>query len=138
MKSAMQQWGLVLTAIGFWLMVPANAGELMPWDPSRARAFTVKDPRTSITFYVESDGEHVAAIDAQGTLLWVRRPLKSDTRIPMIDGIKVAEPPPPPYLKWLLGHGFKADHAHIRITFASGLFGMLDEQTGDFMLEGQN
>jgi hypothetical protein len=53
----------------FWIMVAANAGELMPWDPSLARSFTYKDPRTAITFYVESDGKHVAAIDAAGRLL---------------------------------------------------------------------
>jgi len=130
------------TAIGFWLVTTAKAGDLMPWDPALARAFTYKDLRTSITFYVESDGKHVAAIDAQGTFLWVRSPWKeldpSDTRIPVIDGIKVAEPLPPQYLKWLLGHGFKAQHAHVRITFASRAFGILDEKTGDFILEGQN
>jgi len=80
----------------FWIMATANAGELMPWDPSLARSFTYEDPRTSITFYVESDGKHVAAIDAQGKLLWVRSPLKeldpSDTRIPVIDGFRSRRP----------------------------------------------
>jgi len=138
----MRRIHLILAAIGFWLVATAKSGDLMPWDPALARAFTYKDLRTSITFYVESDGKHVAAIDAQGTLLWVRSPWKeldaSDTRIPVIDGIKVAEPLPPQYLKWLLGHGFKAEHAHVRITFASRAFGILDEKTGDFILEGQN
>ncbi len=132
---------LVTTAsMVFWVMGAANADELMPWDPSRARSFTFLDPRTSITFYVESDGKHVAAIDAQGRLLWVRSPLKerdpSETRIPVIDGIEVAEPPPPQYVKWLQRLGFMADHPHIRITFALRMFGIMDEKTGDFILEG--
>ncbi len=138
----MQRMGLILAAIGFWIMGTVTAAELMPWDPAGARSFTFRDLRTSITFYIESDGKNVAAIDAQGTLMWVRSPLKevdpSDTRTPVIDGIKVAESPPPQYLKWLRGRGFKAEHAHIRIAFASGLFGILDESTGDFILEGQN
>ena len=132
------------TLMGFWIMGAANAGELMPWDPAGARSFTYKDLRTSITFYVESDGKHVAAIDAQGTLLWVRSPWKtsaddpSGTRTPIIDGIELAEPPVPYYAKFLQRLGFKADHPHIRITFASRAFGILDEKTGDFILEGQN
>jgi len=126
----------------FWIMGAANAGELMPWDPSLARSFTFQDSRTAITFYVESDGKHVAAIDAAGKLLWVRSPLKerdpSDTRIPVIDGIKVAEPPVPQSVRWLQQHGFKSDHAHIRITFTDRSFGTMDERTGDFILEGRN
>ena len=128
----------------FWIMGAANAAELMPWDPSLARSFTYQDPRTAITFYVESDGKHVAAIDAAGKLLWVRSPLKEsgfdgpETRTPVIDGIKVAEPPPPQYVKWLQQHGFKSDHAYIRITFTDRSFGLMDEKAGDFILEGQN
>lgn len=126
----------------FWSMGAANAGELMPWDPSLARSFTYQDPRSFITFYVESDGKHVAAIDAAEKLLWVRSPLKehdpSDTRIPVIDGIESAEPPVAYYAKFLQRLGFKADQPYIRITFASRMFGIMDEKTGDFILEGQN
>jgi hypothetical protein len=49
----------------FWC---CECGYLMPWDPSLAKPFTYKDSRTSITLYVESDGRHVAAIDAEGKL----------------------------------------------------------------------
>lgn len=130
-----------ITSIALWVMGTANSATPMPWDPSRARPFTHKDLRTSITFYVESDGRHVAAIDAQGKLLWVRSPFKdldpSGTRTPVIDGIEVAEPPVPEYAKFLQRLGFKADHAYIRIT-ASRMFGSMDEKTGDFILEGQN
>jgi hypothetical protein len=130
--------------IAFWVLRAANSAELMPWDPSLARSFTYHDPRTSITFYVETDGKHVAAIDGAGKLLWVRSPLKESgfdgpvSRTPVIDGMEVAEPPPPQYVKWLQQHGFKSDHAHIRITFTDRAFGLMDEKTGDFILEGQN
>ena len=45
-----------------------------PWDPARANPLSYEDPGTSITFYVESDGRHLAAMDSQGNLLWVRNP----------------------------------------------------------------
>jgi hypothetical protein len=126
----------------FWIMLAANAGELMPWDPSLARSFTYKDPRTAITFYVESDGKHVAAIDAAGKLLWVRSPFKdpdpAETRTPVIDGIEAAESPVPKYAQFLQRLGFKADRPYIRITSALRSFGIMDERTGDFILEGQN
>jgi hypothetical protein len=86
----------------------------------------------------------VAAIDTVGKLLWVRSPLKEsgldgpETRTPAIDGIEVAEAPPPQYVKWLQQHGFKSGHAHIRITFTDRSFGLMDEKAGDFILEGQN
>jgi len=132
----------IATWMEFWVMGAAHADEPTPWDHSRAKAFTFKDPRTSITFYVESDGQHVAAIDGQGKLLWVRSPLKEhgpfETRIPVIDGIEVPEAPPPQYVKWLQRLGFMEDHPHIRITFAFRMFGIMDETTGDFILEGQN
>jgi hypothetical protein len=134
----------IVTSIGFCVLGAANAGDLMPWDPSLAKPFTYKDPRTSIVLYVETDGKHVAAIDAEGKLLWVRSPLKEagfdgpETKTPVIDGLKGAELPPPQYMKWLQQHGFKIDHAHIRITFADRSFGLMDEKTGDFILEGQN
>jgi len=134
----------VVTSIGFSLLGTVNAGDLMPWDPSLAKPFTYKDPRTSIALYVETDGKHVAAIDAGGKLLWVRSPLKEsgfdgpESKTPVIDGITAAEPLPPQLVKFFQRHGFNADHAHIRITFASGLYGLIDEKTGDFYLEGQN
>jgi len=33
-----------------------------------------RDPGSGTTFYVESDGRHLAAIDREGRLLWVRNP----------------------------------------------------------------
>jgi hypothetical protein len=44
--------------------------DYVAWDPTRAKPLAFKDPRTLISFYVESDGRHLAAIDQNGTLLW--------------------------------------------------------------------
>jgi len=141
-RGAMRRTIFTLAWMGFWVLGTANSADLMPWDPALARSFTYKDPRTAITFYVESDGKHVAAIDAAGKLLWVRSPFKdpdpAETRTPVIDGIEVAEPPVPKYAQFLQRLGFKADRPYIRITSASRMFGIMDERTGDFILEGQN
>jgi hypothetical protein len=141
---AMRRTIATISATAFWAICNANSVTPMPWDPSLARSFTYKDPRTSITFYVESDGKHVASIDADGKLRWVRNPYKesgldpSGTRTPVIDGIEVAELPPADYAKFLQRFGFKAENQHIRIRFASLQFGLMDEKTGDFILEGSN
>lgn len=42
----------------------------LPPDPP----FAYFDPNSGITFYVESDGRHLAAIDKNGKVLWVRNP----------------------------------------------------------------
>jgi hypothetical protein len=36
--------------------------------------WTYRDPTSGDTFYVESDGRHLAAVDKNGKLLWVRNP----------------------------------------------------------------
>jgi len=50
--------------------------DYVDWDPTSAKPLVYRDGRTSITFYVESDGRHLAAIDGDGKLLWVRNPFE--------------------------------------------------------------
>ena len=45
-------------------------GKAVPPGPPSA----YRDPESGTVFYVESDGRHVAAIDRNGKLLWVRNP----------------------------------------------------------------
>jgi hypothetical protein len=52
------------------------------WNPARAKPIAYKDSRTVISFYVESDGRHVAAIDPDGNLLWVRNPFEDQKLCP--------------------------------------------------------
>jgi hypothetical protein len=54
----------------------SNRPKYVLWNPDSAKPLTFNDPRTSISFYVESDGRHLAAIDAVGKLLWVRNPFE--------------------------------------------------------------
>jgi len=113
------------------------------WDPGRATSMSYKDPKTLITFYVESDGRHVSAIDADGKLLWVRNPWEDSpvfcqyrTPMPVIDSLMQTElAGDPSYLK---SRGANLEHTFLKLQFDSSQYGLLDEATGDFFPEGQN
>jgi hypothetical protein len=122
------------------------------WDSSSAQPFSFKDPRTDVTFYVESDGRHLAAIDSSGRILWVRNPFEDAelchyrTPRPVIARIEAIELPPDhaksyvdlalPELK-RLGMDF-AKHRFLRVHFDSSQYGIVDETSGNFFFEGQN
>lgn len=113
------------------------------WDPSSAKPIAFKDSRTAISFYVESDGRHLAAIDAKGTLLWVVNPFE-------LGGFCEYRSPHPVIYKIFQDdgselkdasfkrRGINIGHKFLRITFDSSQFGVIDETTGDFFGIGQN
>jgi hypothetical protein len=111
----------------------------VPWTSS-AKPMVFKDPRTAISFYVESDGRHVAAFDSGGALLWVRNPFEEArlcpyrTPRPVIARLEERELSET-YSKRI---GAKAGHTYLGIQFDSSQFGVLDEADGDFIAEGQN
>jgi hypothetical protein len=113
------------------------------WNPDSAKPLTFKDPRTSISFYVESDGRHLAAIDAVGKLLWVRNPFE-DAHLcpygnprPSISSISAVEISAQKALK-MRAVGMDPSHEYLEIEFDSRLFGVVDETNGDFQMWGQN
>ena len=112
----------------------------VPWSTSNAKAMVFKDPRNSLSFYVESDGRHVAAFDSDGALLWVRNPYE-DARLcpyrtprPVIARLESRELTEV-YAKRI---GAIADHAYLSVQFDSSQFGVIDEGDGHFIFEGQN
>lgn len=114
------------------------------WDSSVAKPLVFKDPRTLITFYVESDGRHLAAIDKEGKLLWVHNPFEEDkeqceyrTPHPIIVRIEIYKNPE--LLKFSEG-GPKLDlnHNFINVYFDSSQNGILDEETGKYIWLAQN
>jgi hypothetical protein len=118
--------------------------DYVPWDPGRAIPMSYKDPRTSITFYVESDGRHLAAIDSLGKLLWVRNPWEDSgafcqyrTPRPVIASLKQTELTEIERAN-LKPRGANLEHEFIALQFDSSQYGVLDESTGDFIPGGQN
>jgi hypothetical protein len=132
----------------FAKLEPMPRPDYVEWDPTEAKPLVFKDPRNSITFYVESDGRHLAAIDRDGKLLWVRNPFE-DAKLcpyrsprPVIFRITVSDPPhhgvegrPAARFKKL---GMDDSHQFIFIEFDSSQMGIMDVSTGNFMFEGQN
>jgi len=99
---------------------------------------TYQDPETKVTFYIESDRHHVAAISSDGRLLWVRDPFR-DANVPFYRG-----PQHSPI--WAVGAaktGYekqfeKKGAKFIEVKFVSSQFGLMDQRSGQFIVLGQN
>jgi hypothetical protein len=118
--------------------------DYVPWDPARAKPMAYRDPRTSITFYVESDGRHLAAISEAGELIWLRNPWEDKpafcpyrTPRPIISHIESIEFNEV-YANNLKSRGVNLSHTFLSIQFDSSQYGVIDESSGDFIPEGQN
>ena len=95
-----------------------------------------RDSATGITFYVESDGLHVAAISKGGKILWVRDPFHdaklSDYRThnPQIVSIGKGN--------WWVNGVRRKDIPAIEIGFNSSQFGDMKMSDGEFQFYGQD
>ena len=95
-----------------------------------------RDSGTGTTFYVESDGLHVAAISKEGKILWVRDPFHdaklSDYRThkPQIAFIGKGS--------WWVNGVRRRDVPAISIGFNSSQFGVMKMSDGEFQFQGQN
>ena len=113
------------------------------WNSARAKPIAYKDSRTMISFYVESDGRHVGAIDADGNLLWVRNPFEDQNLCPyrnarpVISSLATTEISSE-VADVMEAHGINPRHTFLEIRFDSSQFGVLDESNGNFVFAGQN
>src|SRR5271170_836020 len=76
-------------ASDYWKFGLSYFGDTSPPNPPS----TYRDPDSGIAFYVESDGRHLAAIDANGKLLWVRNPFLDRNLCPYRSAH--------PYISWI-------------------------------------
>jgi hypothetical protein len=129
-------------------------GEASPPKPPQ----TYRDPESGIVFYVESDGRHLAAIDGNGKLLWVRNPFVDNNMCPYRSAhpyiSKIGPAATPQFsdeaiVKELNGQRSRTAPAYrrkelrpgsrfINIDFNSSQFGYVNVETGDFYDQGQN
>ncbi len=97
-----------------------------------------RDSTTGITFYVESDGLHVAAISKEGKILWVRDPFHdaklSDYRThnPQIVSISIGK------VNWIVDGVRRRDIPAVLIRFNSSQFGAMKMSDGEFQIYGQD
>jgi hypothetical protein len=123
---------------GKWCMGP------VPRAVSAPSPRTYKDVRTDILFYVESDGQHLAALGADGKVLWVRNPFVNRDMCPYrvlnphIVFLKAADPREADSLSKIPQMHIDRRDKFLSIGFDSSQFGIVDEKTGDFFPEGQN
>jgi hypothetical protein len=99
-----------------------------------------RDPHSSTTLYVESDGRHVAAISEEGKLLWNKDPY-TDAHVPFyrtktpqiifIGPISKSRPPAGPWAG-------KDPDKFVAITFTNSQFGLLRISNGEFKFLGQD
>jgi len=95
-----------------------------------------RDSATGITYYVESDGLHVAAISKEGKILWVRDPFHdaklSDYRTHKPQIVFIGKG------SWWTNGVRRRDVPAISIQFNSSQFGAMKMSDGEFQLQGQN
>jgi hypothetical protein len=127
--------------------------------PAPHEPFTYRDTESGVTFYVESDGRHVMAVDSDGKLLWVRNPFVESNMCPyrsahpFIVALTTAQPASldtdvqagirkeiDRQLNQMSGertHPQEGDR-FISLTFNSSNFGWVNIRTGDYYDQGQN
>ncbi len=95
-----------------------------------------RDSATGITFYVESDGLHVASISKEGKILWVRDPFHdaklSDYRTHNPQIVSVGKG------TWSVNGVRRRDVPALLIQFNSSQFGAMRISDGEFQLYGQD
>ena len=113
---------------------PIGGSNGAPWHFPGPQSY--RDSATGITFYVESDGLHIAAISKEGKILWVRDPFHdaklSDYRThnPQIVSIGKGS--------WMVIGVRRRDVPAILIGFNSSQFGAMKMSDGEFQWEGQD
>ncbi len=135
---------LMLLSTGGFMTVHGDDTKREP--PARAEARrasnprTFKDDRTGVLFYVESDGQHVAAINGGGTILWHRDPFVDAGLKPY----RRKERPVISYIGKASDNNVEAMKAEgkkgpfIGLSYNSSQFGLLDVTTGEFTFLGQD
>jgi hypothetical protein len=115
--------------------VPIHYG---PGQPGRPLSF--RDPRSGILLYVESDGRHLAALNPDGVLLWVRSPFEDSKLCPYRNArpIIVAIDPATTEAEQAMALELKRKVRGVEIRFDSSQSGIVDVGTGDFVYFGRN
>ena len=111
--------------------------------PPKVKPMTVKDPATGLTFYFEKDGQTIAAIKPDGSILWHRNPIAErgvkgwtkDGRVlwPTIYFAAVASERSK---KKMTDRSKPGDY--LDIGFTTKEFGVLNEKTGEFTSFGSD
>lgn len=97
-------------------------------DPQTVESKVLIDPKTRITYYLESDGRHVSAISPDGKILWQRDPFNDAGLWPY----RVSKPVIT-YFEFA-----PDDKPGLAVGFSSSQFGAMDFAKGSFAYGGQD
>ena len=125
----------IVAFVAAWAAGSAKSSPPPPgWEKYPARPLAYKDPRTSITLYVESDGRHIAALDKRGHLLWVRCPYEEKGRVRVMNAVRSISSGRDHFVRpdFEIGAGERL----AEIYFTSNFFGEINETTGEFAFVG--
>jgi len=99
-----------------------------------------RDPRSTTTLYVETDGRHVAAISGDGKLLWTEDPFKDghlpfyrmkNPQIIYIGPVSKSRP-------YAGSYAGREPDKFVAITFNNSQFGLLRISNGEFKFLGND
>jgi len=122
-------------AIGF---IFASAQNLTVLDEFHVVPKVIRDAKTKIIFYLESDGRDISAIGPDGKLLWSRDPFVDSNQTsyrlkrPLICYFDFVDP-----AWWKIHSRLGAADDFIGVNFNSSQFGVIKKETGDFIFFGQ-
>lgn len=137
MNRLLRVWGpvLLIAVIPVTVVRAADdSGAYVVTHPPWSGPLTYRDAESGITFYVESDGRHVAAINEGGKLLWIRDPFVEAKLEPYhFDRPQIVDVGVP--LPWMVRG---REGRFIVIRFDSTQTGIMNIATGDFIFMGQD
>jgi hypothetical protein len=124
-----------LVALGFFSVSAQNVTQPEEFHAPRI----LRDSKTGIVFYLESDRRHVCAISPDGKLLWSRNPFV-DAKVksfqppwPIIYTFKFVDP------SWWKIHSYLGPAADfISVDFTPIQFGVIKKQTGELIWMGED
>ncbi len=131
-------WAARIFVLGSFLLCVATAQRTTTYVAHSVEPFpgaqVYRDPHSGTILYVESDGQHVAAISGGGKLAWIKDPHK-DVPLYRTEKPQIIYIGPVP--KWdpaLKGNRNK----FVAITFNNSQFGWLKISNGEFEFIGQD
>ena len=116
-----------------------SLGELL-WMPRWQLPLTYRSEKTGFIFYVESDGQHMAAMNKELKLLWHRNVIVDGAQAEIISGqptrITELRKATDATVEVAKGHGKSGEYVFIGLDNKAA--GLVDQNTGEFFWLGSN
>jgi hypothetical protein len=132
-----------------WMVLPiallasTNTQSVYSYKPMLNQDFvtprTLVDPRTKISYFLDSDGRHISAIAPNGKLIWRLDPFEEARLSPYRFSRPIIiyfEFPSEEWWRHKTQYGKRTEF--ICVNYNSSQFGLLRKSSGQFIFEGQD